>query len=276
MKKIILLGFLSVFLVACNQNSTVDISLEEVEKAFSEIKPRLVLEKKGIKIIEANDFPLFSDTKLSLITDTNTFQFGPNSLELKLKNYRLGGGTTDQEKKKVRLNETGQFLYFIKNNNVVRKKKELLIDFDLKRGTNTFFIAPARSYEMSVKNDNSWLAFELTINNTNERASYRKITEPSVIICSPSGLYKEGNSERILLDFFIINSSIAKEGNKVKVIIDNKVNFVLDTWSPFYIEGLKEGRHSVKIDLIDKEGNKIEGKYTSTGPVYFSLQSIKY
>lgn len=261
---------------ACNQNNTVEIDLNEVEKAFSEIKPRIVLENKGVKLIEANDFPLFSDTKLSMISDSNTFQFGPNNLELKLDNYKLGGGTTDQEKKKVRLYETGQFLYFIKDKKTVRKKKSLNIDFDLKRGTNSFFIAPSRSYEMSIKNNDSWLGFELKIDDTKKRAKYISITEPTIMICSPSGIYNEANSDRILLDFFIANTEISTSGNKVKVTIDKDITFILDTWSPFYIEGLNDGRHLIKVQLLDQNGKEIKGKYSSFGPSYFSLQSVKY
>lgn len=276
MQKFLVVSLISFLFVACNQNNTVDISLNEVEKAFSEIQPRIVLENQEVNLIQATDFPLFLDTKLSMISDTNTFQFGPNNLELKLENYNLGGGTTDQDKKKTRLYETGQFLYFLKDKKYIGKKKDLNLNFDLKRGINSFFIAPSRSYEMSIKNNQSWLAFELNVTDTKERAKYSSITEPGIFICSPSGIYNEGISDRLLLDFFIINTELSSNGNKVKLTIDNSVNFTLDTWSPFYIEGLKDGKHFLKIELLDKDGKKIEGKYTSFGPSYFSLQSIKY
>jgi hypothetical protein len=276
MFKTLLFTVLASLLIACSQDNRVDIKMSDVDKAFAEVEPRIVLEKKGIKLIEANDFPLFSDTKLSMESDSTLFQFGPNKIELILENYGLGGSTTDQNEKNTRLNSTGQFIYLIKDQTKIKKVSNINFDFDLKRGLNSFFVIPSRSYEMSIKNDNSWLAFELEVTDTKKRAKYRSISEPAVFICSPSGRYNEGISEKVLFDFFLANTTISPEGNKVKLSIDNKTSFIIDNWAPYYIEGLNNGKHFFKAELLDKDGKTLPGKYSSVGPVYFSLQSITY
>lgn len=276
MFKTLLFTVMASLLIACSQDNHIDITMSDVDKAYSELEPRIVLEKNGIKLIEANDFPLFSDTKLSLESDSTIFQFGPNNLSLTLENYSLGGPTTDQNEKNTRLNSTGQFIYIIKDKTNIKKTNSLSFDFDLKRGLNSFFIIPSRSYEMSIKNESSSIAFELDITDTKERAKYRSITEPAVFICSPSGRYNEGISEKFLFDFVLANTLISADGNKVRLTIDNKTSFLLDKWSPFYIEGLVDGKHFFKLELVDKEGAVLEGNYSSVGPVYFSLQSVSY
>lgn len=268
--------FCSIFLFSCNQNNVIDIKDSDIDKAFSEVKTRIVLEKDGIKLIEANDFPLFKDTELSLVSDTNIFQFGPNKIELKLDNYYLGGSTTDQDEKNVRLNSTGQFLFVIKDQKVIEKSKDLNFKFDLKRGNNSFFVVPSRSYEMSIKNKNSWLAYELNIDNIKNRALYHSITEPGIFICSPSSRYYEGVSERVLFDFFVINTELSLEGSKVILEIDKSTKFTLDTWRPFYVEGLKSGKHNFKAYIVDKDDKPLKGKYSSFGPIYFSTQTVNY
>jgi hypothetical protein len=64
MFKTLLFTVMASLLIACSQDNHIDITMSDVDKAFSELEPRIVLEKNGIKLIEANDFPLFSDTKL--------------------------------------------------------------------------------------------------------------------------------------------------------------------------------------------------------------------
>ena len=61
----------------------------------------------------------------------------------------------------------------------------------------------------------------------------------------------------MLLDFYLINTEISPDGNKVRATIQDK-KFIIDEWAPYYIEGLSKGEVKIKLELIDKSGNLVD------------------
>ena len=62
------------------------------------------------------------------------------------------------------------------------------------------------------------------------------------------------------MDFYLVNTIISSSGNKVKATIQD-VEFVIDEWAPYYIEGLPKGEISIKLELIDEMGELIESPF---------------
>ena len=73
----------------------------------------------------------------------------------------------------------------------------------------------------------------------------------------PKGTYKGTDTEKLLLDFYLINTEISADGNKVRATIQDK-EFIIDEWAPYYIEGLAKGDVKIKLELIDSSGNLID------------------
>jgi len=73
----------------------------------------------------------------------------------------------------------------------------------------------------------------------------------------PKGKYSGNDTKKLLLDFYLVNTNISSNGNKVRATI-NDVEFIIDDWSPYYIEGLPLGEVTIKLELIDSKGNLIE------------------
>ncbi|MDE0471265.1 MAG: phosphopeptide-binding protein, partial [Ekhidna sp.] len=48
--------------------------------------------------------------------------------------------------------------------------------------------------------------------------------------------------------------------NKVKATINGN-EFMIEEWVPYYIEGMPMGENTIKLELIDAEGNLIEGPF---------------
>ena len=72
----------------------------------------------------------------------------------------------------------------------------------------------------------------------------------------PKGTYEGEATEKLLLDFYLVNTNISPSGNKVRATIQDSV-FIIDEWAPYYIEGLTKGEISIKLELIDTNGNLI-------------------
>ena len=67
-------------------------------------------------------------------------------------------------------------------------------------------------------------------------------------------------TKKLLLDFYLINTNLSSKGNKVRATINDTV-FIIDEWVSYYIEGLPKGEVSVKLELINSEGNLIQTPY---------------
>jgi hypothetical protein len=65
------------------------------------------------------------------------------------------------------------------------------------------------------------------------------------------------DTNKLLLDFYLINTEISSEGNKVKATIQDN-EFIIDEWVPYYIEGLPKGEITIKLELIDSNGILID------------------
>lgn len=65
-----------------------------------------------------------------------------------------------------------------------------------------------------------------------------------------------------MLDFFLLNTAISPEGNKIIATI-NGTQFTIDEWVPYYIQGLEPGEVTVKLELVDKDGQVIPGPFNT-------------
>ena len=76
----------------------------------------------------------------------------------------------------------------------------------------------------------------------------------------PKGSYTGKDTERLLLDFYLVNTSISAEGNKVRVTIQD-YEFLIDEWAPYIIEGLPKGEISIKLELLNSYGELIKNPF---------------
>ena len=108
----------------------------------------------------------------------------------------------------------------------------------------------SRSHHESVKNQNAYILTQISdepIDLNNEFLFYSR----------PKGTYRGKDTKKVLLDFYLINTEISPNGNKVRVTIDDSI-FIIDEWVPYYIEGLSNGETQIKLELINSDGNLID------------------
>ena len=76
----------------------------------------------------------------------------------------------------------------------------------------------------------------------------------------PKGVYKGADTKKLLLDFYLVNTEISPQGNKVRATVNGK-EFIIDEWVPYYIEGLQIGEVTVKLELINSNGELIDAPF---------------
>src|SRR6267143_3373467 len=92
-------------------------------------------------------------------------------------------------------------------------------------------------------------------------------TKPLLTYSRPKGEYKDQDADPIMIDFWLSNARLQGDGGQFRVrysIDDGDAKF-LDKWEPIWLSGWINGKHTVKLELVDKDGNPVDnGGYNST------------
>ena len=230
MKKLLLFFVLCIF--GCNNSNQITISKVKGSTPYENAK----LSLNSLKTTESGY--LFS------------FDLG---------NYELGVQSPKSFDYQLANSAKGQHIHFIINNGPYSAKytTEFVHDkWDKISGNNVVLAFLSRSYHESVKNKNAYFLTQIG----GEVSDKKDLSKELIFYSRPKGIYKGADTERVLLDFYLVNTSLAPDGNKVKVTIEDS-EFLIDEWAPYFIEGLPKGEISIKLELIDSNGHLIDSPF---------------
>jgi hypothetical protein len=208
-------------------------------------------ESTQITITKLEGSPKYENSKLKLneltFDQKHNFSFGVD-------NYQMGEQTSNDFKFKLANSEKGQHIHLIINNAPYSAHYSENFSKKLEEGNNVLLAFLSRSYHESVKNPNAYYFSQI---GDGEKIDLDK---EFLFYSRPKGVYKGIDTEKLLLDFYLINTDISTNGNKVKATIQNS-EFIIDKWAPYYIEGLPKGEISIKLELINSEGVLIDSPF---------------
>lgn len=125
---------------------------------------------------------------------------------------------------------------------------ETRIPFNLSPGIHIIRAFPVRSYGESLKGPRCFAADYFYFGSTQSKPSI-DLSQPYLTYNMPDGTYD--GSKPILLDFYLTNTQLSKDGYQVRLTIDGTDKRLLTAWVPHYIYGLKKGSHTIKLELLD-------------------------
>ena len=204
-----------------------------------------------IKISKVEGSPKYEDAALVL----NELNSGSElEFSFDVKNYKLGAQTEHEFQYSLANSKKGQHIHLIINNDpysahYTNKFKKKL---DPDNGVILAFLS--RSYHESVKNKNAYI---FTQYGDLEKIDLDK---QYLFYSRPKGTYTGQDTKKLLLDFYLVNTTISKNGNKVRATINDE-EFLIDEWSPYYIEGLPKGEVKIKLELINSSGELIDSPF---------------
>ena len=201
-----------------------------------------------ITITKVSGSPEYANAKLSLedpiiLEDEYEFKFN-------VEQYELGLQTLKDFEYSLANSAKGQHIHFIVNNDPYSAHYNEKFSKKLEGNSNIILAFLSRSYHESVKNTNAFVLTQVGEQNIDLSSEF-------LFYSRPKGTYKGSDTEKLLLDFYLVNTEISANGNKVKATIQDK-EFIIDEWAPYYIEGLSKGEVNIKLELIDALGNLIE------------------
>ncbi len=164
--------------------------------------------------------------------------------------YKLGEQTSDAPQKNCANSKEGQHLHLIVDTEPYIAKYESSFTHDIPDGDHYLLCFLSRSYHESLKTTEAHKAALVTVSNKSITKS-ANIEGPMLFYSRPKGLYTGEDAKKIMLDFYLVNTDIT--GYKVEADINGEKH-LLDTWRPYYIEGLPEGDNTIKLSLLDSTG----------------------
>ena len=204
-----------------------------------------------ITIHKVQGSPEYSNAKINLndpvaVEDGYEFSFD-------VIGYDLGMQTLKNFDYKLANSAKGQHIHFIVNNGPYSAHYENTFTTQFKESSNVILAFLSRSYHESVKNPNSFVLTQVGEDKID-------LNKEFLFYSRPKGTYEGLDTEYLLLDFYLVNTVISSNGNKVKATIMD-TEFIIDEWAPYYIKGLPKGEIKIKLELIDASGNLIDTSF---------------
>ena len=253
MKKVIIsIIALSFTFYSCKSDKSTEDKNED-----NQVEQEEVVEAK-ITLSKFEGSPKFEDAKIS-ISSMNIGELDSVAsvdFDFKVENYELGAQTPTAGENGLANSGKGQHIHFILNNMPYSAHYESSFSKDMPEGNHVLLAFLSRSYHESVKN--AFLVQNVNVGNVEDEGA--DLTAPHMFYSRPKGTYTGKDTEKLLLDFFLVNTEISENGNKVKATINGE-EFMITEWAPYVIEGLDKGEVEIRLQLQDADGNMIEGPF---------------
>lgn len=225
-----------------------------------------VMEKNGLKIYSFNTSPKFPDAKLRLNEPAvkGKVAAGDVKFNYQLENYQLTAQTTEGPAHQDHANsKEGQHIHNIVDNEPYTAHYTTSFSKPIKDGSHVVLSFLSRSYHESLKHKD---AFDLRIMNVGNSTSGLGVNFDKngqhLFYSRPKGDYTGNDTKKVMLDFYLVNTNLANNGNQVRATI-NGTEFMLNEWLPYTIEGLPMGENTIKLELIDKDGRVVPGPFNT-------------
>ncbi|MEB2786177.1 hypothetical protein [Algoriphagus persicinus] len=238
--------------VSCQPKKTENEEVVDMESTAPE----------AITIEKFENSPAYSSSTLTLSKPSNTSiaKAGEIDFAFEVGNYELGGQTEKNGVASMLANSgNGQHIHFILDNDPYSAHYEPTFKKEVTEGTHYLVAFLSRSYHESVKNNHSFIAKKIVVGNAGDDMNV-DLDQPTMIYSRPKGEYSGADTENLMLDFFLLNTTLSETGNKVRATINGQ-EFMITEWAPYIIKGLPKGEATIKLELLDASGNLIPGGF---------------
>jgi len=222
-----------------------------------------VMSKGDLRVYAFDDTQNYPEAQLKLNTPAagSTVTAGPVEFNYSLSNYELTRMTPHDNAEHMANSMEGQHIHNIVDNEPYTAHYETTFTKDLKEGNHVILSFLSRSYHESLKHKGAYDLRVVSAGNPAEKSDFN--TEGQHLFYSrPKGEYAGNDTQKIMLDFYLVNTDLAADGNKVRATI-NGTEFMLDRWLPYIIEGLPMGENTIKLELVDNSGKVVEGPFNT-------------
>ena len=277
-----------------NVSNTANVNAKPTPQSLSENpRPQKITDMMKERGEQENAAPT-----LSVIEPKNGATVNSSTVKVRL---ALAGDLKGYKPMKDMTTGMGNHIHVILDNQPYEAFYNLDSEFELRNvadGEHTLRFFPSRPWHESYKNDGAFQMVKFTVKNggansnqpttTNANQTMSNantqstlegkdmqsstagavdMTKPLLTYSRPKGEYKGADAANIMIDFWLINAKLTGDGGEyqVRYSVDGSEAKMVDKWQPIWLSGWADGKHTVKVELVDKSGNVVEnGGYNST------------
>lgn len=258
-KPILLAGFVSaLFLFGCDGGSSSNQSENQEAPVVSESEGTET-EQGSISLSPEEDSPEFPDAILEQNAPTDGQNLNsPVNFEFNIKNYQLTSMTESEHAQMLANSPDGQHIHLILNNQPYDALYETNYQKELEPGHYVELAFLSRSYHMSLKHPEAYVLRQFNVGGAS--GENVDLNAPHMFYSRPKGAYKGPDADKVMLDFYLVNTDLAENGNKVRATINGE-EFMITEWRPYVIDGLPMGETTIKLELLNESGELVESPY---------------
>jgi len=234
--------FSALLLIGCQSGDTSSKSTET----------SVASDGKKYRLTPVNSKVAYPDAKLEYQHFSNgKFQFN-------VSNYQLKAQTPDAGELMCANSATGQHIHVIFDDAPYSAQYSNAFDFAKEDGRYYMMAFLGKSYHESIKTPDAFVAQRVSVRD-NSIYARSTIKDPVLFYSRPKGTYVGKDTEKVMLDFYLLNCDL--EGQAFKVLADiNGEQHVISKWASYYIEGLPYGENTIKLTLIYNSGEVVQTK----------------
>lgn len=170
--------------------------------------------------------------------------------------YELKAQTSDVSSVMCANSNEGQHLHVIVGQKPYSAKYESSFDYDIPDGQHHLLVFLGKSYHESIKEPAAHIARLIDVKDGNITNQWN-IPTPSLFYSRPKGTYVGEDAKKVLIDFYPLNIKLGEDA-KIKMQINGE-QYYLYEWKPYFIEGLPYGDNTLGLQLVDMNGQPING-----------------
>ncbi|GAB3635408.1 hypothetical protein GCM10027422_09980 [Hymenobacter arcticus] len=222
--------------------------------------------KGGITLTPYNDSPKFPTAALRLNAPVqgSSVPSGEVTFSYELTNFQLTKMTESEHGMQMANSMKGQHIHNIVDNQPYTAHYDTKFTKPIPDGEHVILSFLSRSYHESLKQKGAYDLRTITVGTPAAGTAPMNfdVKAPALFYSRPKDTYAGKDAQKIMLDFYLVNTTLAPDGNKVRATI-NGTEFMLDQWMPYMMEGLPAGQATIKLELLDSSGTLIPGAYNS-------------
>jgi hypothetical protein len=189
----------------------------------------------------------------------------------------------------------GNHVHVILDNQPYEAYYELGQPFELRNlaeGGHTLRVFPSRPWHESYKNNGAFQMVKFTVKGGGDASKPTTTnsgqtmalpregkdfpasaagdvnpSKPLLTYSRPKGEYKDADADPIMIDFWLSGAKLKGDGGeyRVRYIIDDDEPKFIDKWEPIWLSGWISGKHTVRLELLDRDDRPVEnGGYNTT------------
>lgn len=258
----------SLGVAACNNTATVQndgSQAQETGAAQDTSNSAGIASNAEIKLSAFDTSPKFPQAMLHVTEPAagSNVPAGEVKFNYKLMGYELTAQTDGPAHEDHANSKEGQHIHNIVDNEPYTAHYNTSFTKPMEAGSHVVLSFLSRSYHESLKHKT---AYDLRVvnvgNGTTGPGTNFDVKGQHLFYSRPKGEYVGKDTEKIMLDFYLVNTDLSGSGNKVRATI-NGTPFMIDRWLPQTIEGLPMGESTIKLELLDKDGQVIPGPFNT-------------